>query len=47
MTLPDYQTLMSPFLHELGDGQAHPVRKIADKLAARLALSEEDARTPQ
>lgn len=39
MTLPDYQTLMAPFLRELADGQTHPVRGISDTLAAGLGLA--------
>lgn len=46
MTLPDYQSLMAPFLNELADGQAHAVRDVADQLANHLALPEAELSEP-
>lgn len=40
--IPDYQTLMLPFLRLLGDGNEHSRKDIQDKLAVELNVSDED-----
>lgn len=42
MAVPDYQSLMSPLLGALADGEAHRIRDLRSHLAEELSLSEED-----
>ncbi|NWK80407.1 restriction endonuclease [Aquitalea sp. LB_tupeE] len=42
MPIPDYQTLMLPFLQIAGDGQEHRFRDAVESLAQEFALSDED-----
>jgi restriction system protein len=39
MTIPDFQTIMLPFLKFAGDGQEHAKAEVVDKLAADFKLS--------
>ncbi len=40
--IPDYQALMAPVLHQLGDGNQHAVKDIASALASDLGLTEDE-----
>ncbi len=42
MTIPDFQTIMLPFLKISGDGQEQAKHEVADKLAADFRLSESE-----
>ena len=42
MPIPDFQSLMLPLLQGVSDGKEHSSREVADVLAARLKLTEED-----
>jgi len=44
VAVPDFQSLMLPFLRLVGDGQEHSLSKVADVLADQLNLSAEDRR---
>jgi restriction system protein len=44
MTIPDYQTIMLPFLKIAGDGKEHSKREALDKLAADFKLTESELR---
>jgi restriction system protein len=42
VAIPDYQTLMLPYLHIVGDGAVHTHTDIIDRLAIQFNLSPED-----
>jgi len=42
MSIPDFQTIMLPFLKFAGDGQEHAKHEVVDKLAADFKLSESE-----
>lgn len=42
MALPTYHELLQPVLTELADGFEHPIRAIADQIAIKLGLHEEE-----
>jgi restriction system protein len=42
MPIPDYQTVMLPFLKVLGDGEVHHVRSVIERLATEFKLSAEE-----
>ncbi|EGK08139.1 restriction endonuclease [Kroppenstedtia eburnea] len=42
MSVPDYQSLMLPFLKILADGQVHSLGEIKDRLAKEFKLTEEE-----
>lgn len=42
MAIPDYQTVMLPFLKALSDGKNHTFREIIDKLGLEFNVSEEE-----
>lgn len=42
MPVPDFQTMMSPFLEILGDGNEHSYREIAISMAKYYELTDED-----
>jgi len=42
MAVPDYQSLMLPFLRILGDGQVHSLDEIKERLAKEFSLTDED-----
>ena len=42
MPVPDYQSLMAPFLSALADGGDHSLAELRTVLAERLGLTEED-----
>ena len=42
MAIPDYQSLMLPFLQFLDDGQEHALRDAEDAIASELGLSAEE-----
>lgn len=44
MAVPDFQSLMLPFLRLVGDGQEHSLSNVTDVLADQLNLSAEDRR---
>lgn len=44
MAVPDFQSLMLPFLRLVGDGREHSLSKVTDVLADQLNLSAEDRR---
>ncbi len=46
LAIPDYQTLMLPFLLVVGDSQDHVVNDIVDKLADEFRLTEEERTKP-
>ena len=43
--IPDFQTIMLPFLEILGDGQEHELQGIVKKISDRFNLTEEERRT--
>ena len=42
MPIPDFQTIMLPFLKFAGDGQEHAKHEVVDKLAADFNLNESE-----
>lgn len=44
MAVPDFQSLMLPFLRLVGDGREHSLSEVADVLTDQLNLSAEDRR---
>jgi len=44
MAVPDFQSLMLPFLRLVGDGREHSLSKVTDVLADQMNLSAEDRR---
>ena len=42
MTIPDYQTLMLPFLRIAGDGQEHRFRETVEALAQEFAVTDDE-----
>lgn len=42
MAIPDFQTLMLPFIQEISDGKIHRIRDVKANLAKRFKLSDED-----
>ena len=42
MPVPDYQSLMTPVLRELKDGQPRPIAELRDLVADRIGLTAED-----
>lgn len=46
MAVPDYQSIMLPFLQIAGDGQEHYIGDVVDQIADYFALTEEDRREP-
>ena len=42
--IPDFQTVMLPFLEILGDGQEHELQGIIKKISDRFNLTEEERR---
>lgn len=42
MAIPDYQTLMLPFLEALADNQEHPLREVSESLFDRFELTEDE-----
>jgi restriction system protein len=44
MAVPDFQSLMLPFLETLQDGQERTMRELTDLLAERFKLTDEDRR---
>jgi restriction system protein len=42
VTIPDYQTVMRPMLRQLADGEEHPARELAERLAEEFGLTEEE-----
>jgi restriction system protein len=42
MPIPDYQTVMLPFLRILRDGEIHPVRNVIEQLASQFKLTAEE-----
>ncbi|MEW6725467.1 MAG: restriction endonuclease [Bacillota bacterium] len=42
MAVPDFQSLMLPFLRVVGDGREYSMSKVADALADQLGLSKDD-----
>lgn len=42
MAIPDYQSVMLPFLRFAGDNQEHSIREAREKLAEVFGLSEEE-----
>ncbi len=44
MAVPDYQSIMLPFLQIAGDGQEHYIGDVVDQIANHFGLSEEDRR---
>ena len=40
MAIPDFQTIMLPFLKFAGDGKEHAKHEVVDKLAANFNLNE-------
>lgn len=44
MSVPDFQTLMLPFLKILGDGYSHSFSEMTERLAAEFRLTDEERR---
>ncbi len=44
MSIPDYQSIMLPFLEGLSDGQEHSLRDLGESLAEHFSLTEEELR---
>jgi restriction system protein len=44
MSIPDYQTVMLPLLQSLADGQFHVIRDVAENLAAKFGLIDDERR---
>jgi len=44
MPIPDYQTMMLPFLQIVGDGEEHSRRELIEKIGDHFDLSEEEQR---
>jgi restriction system protein len=44
MAVPDFQSLMAPFLQCVGDGSEHEVSEAAECVAQRVGLSDDDRR---
>lgn len=44
MPIPDYQTLMLPLLQHVADGQTHAFGEVADALAQKFHLTEDELR---
>ena len=42
MSVPDFQSIMLPLLHQFRDGKEHSVHEVTDSLAQAFALSEQD-----
>ncbi len=42
MAIPDYQTMMLPFLKELGDGKEHALSSVRESLASKFSLTTEE-----
>ncbi len=42
MAIPDFQSIMLPFLKIAGDGNEHSIREYTDKLAIQFSLSEQE-----
>ena len=42
MAVPDFQTMMLPFLEITGDAEVHTTSEVIDKIARRFELSQED-----
>ena len=42
MAVPDFQTIMLPFLRFMRDGNEHSIQEIADNLAKEFGLSAEE-----
>src|SRR6266540_2586951 len=40
--IPDFQSIMLPFLQMMGDGQSHTLNDLYDKLSQKFNLTEED-----
>lgn len=45
MTIPDFQTIMFPFLKFSGDGKMHSFSEVADALAFEFKLTSEEIDT--
>ncbi len=45
MAIPDYQSLMLPFLESISDRNVHNFRDIIETLAERFELSSEERKT--
>jgi restriction system protein len=45
MPIPDFQTIMLPFLSELSDGKEYKTRELIDRLAITFNLSEDELKT--
>lgn len=44
MSIPDFQTIMLPFLRVMSDGQEHSIQELTDLLAKEFSLSNEELR---
>jgi len=44
MSVPDFQSLMAPFLRCISDGEEHEINEVADHVAEQLSLSDQDVR---
>ncbi len=44
MVVPDFQTIMLPFLNAIGDGNEHNLNELVERLAKEFKLSDEDRR---
>ncbi len=42
MAIPDYQSIMLPFLQQLQDGKEHPLGSVRDALAAHIGLTPDE-----
>jgi len=42
MSIPDFQTMMLPFLQLASDGQEHSLHEAVDLLASQYSLTEEE-----
>jgi restriction system protein len=40
--IPDFQTLMLPFLKIMGDGKVHTINELYERLCLEFGLSQED-----
>jgi restriction system protein len=40
MSIPDFQSIMLPFLHVLSDGQERSMKEMVDSLAQRFSLTD-------
>ena len=46
MSIPDFHTLMLPFLQYLGDGQERSFRETIEHLAEKFNLTDEERKIP-